>query len=230
MSSVECSEPAFDLQWDLSYSLSGCSAGGTDDGRCRFSLHYTGSATDNPTIETLIGSLSVDPDIPDTRAAWHRNYTPLAPWIRAHILKQAMGWNGEKQLADHFEEYPKLTVEYGFIGGDPTEPQTVRPNPPTQSRLWEIFHEEFSDELRSICCEIAKELVELAREEGIPAPDDVFRPEDEQNVSERSETRLIADTTKEVWQHAKPFVTEEFFLKRGDNAQIHENAFWEHAF
>src|SRR5699024_420965 len=75
------------------------------------------------------------------------------------------------------------------------------------------------------------ELVELAHEEGIPAPDDVFQPADEQDASERSETRLIVDTTKEVWQHAKPFVTEEFSLKRGGNAQIHENAFWEqHAF
>lgn len=226
-STVRGSEPAFDLRWDSSYDLSNHFA----DGRFRFSLRYVGAATDDPTVEDLIASLSVDPNLPDARATWHRNYTPLTPWIRAHVLKQAMGWNGEKQLADHFEEHPKLTVKYGFVGDDPTEPQTVRSDPPTQSRLWEMFHEEFGDDLRDICRDVASELVELAREEGIPAPDDVFQPDDKQNVSDRSETRLIADTTKEVWQHAKPFVTDEFFLKRGSNAQIHENAFWEqHAF
>jgi hypothetical protein len=88
----------------------------------------------------------------------------------------------------------------------------MQPQPPTQSRLWEMWHEAFSDELRDIYRDVATELVELAREAGIPAPDDVFQPDDEQNASERSETRFIADTAKKVWQHAKPFVTEEFFL------------------
>ncbi len=200
---------AFDFQWDSSYELSDRSADGNRE--FQFSLRYFGSADDDPTVADLIGSLSDDSGLPDSRATWHRNYTPLAPWVRAHVLKLAM--------------------EYGFVGGEPTDPENGQPNPPTQSRLWEIWHEEFSDELRDICRDVATELVDLAREEGIPAPDNVFQPEDKQNASKRSETRLIADTTKEVWQHAKPFVTEAFFLKRGDNAQIHENAFWEqHAF
>lgn len=222
----------FDLRWESSYDLGYHSADGSHDSRFEFSLHYVGEATDDPTVEDLIGSLSVDLDLPDTRASWHRNYTPLTPWIRAHVLKQAMGWNGEKQLADHFEANPELTGAYGFINSNPTgKSEQMQPQPPTQSRLWEIWHEEFSDELRDICRDVATELVELAREAGIPAPDDVFQPDDKQEVSERSETRLIADTTKEIWQHVKPFVTDEFFLKRGDNAQIHENAFWEqHAF
>lgn len=225
-------EPAFDLQWDLSYDLSAQSTDGTHDGQIRFSLCYVGVTTDDPTVADLIGSLSIDPKLPDSRATWHRNYTPLAPWIKAHVLKQAMGWNGETQLADHFEEHPELTTEYGFVDDDSTaQPEAVRPTPPAQSRLWEMWHEEFGDDLRDICRDVASELVELSREAGIPAPDDIFQPDDEQNASERSETRLIADTTKEVWQHAKTFVTDEFFLKRGDNAQIHENAFWEqHAF
>jgi IS4 transposase len=208
MSRTESSDLAFDCQWTSFYNLHNLSA----DGRIRFSLHYVGSARDNPTIGALIADLSIDPKLPDSRATWHRNYIPLAPWVRAHVLKQAM--------------------EYGFVGVDPPEqPETARPMPPAQSRLWEMWHEEFSDELRDICRDVAHKLVDLARKEGIPAPDDVFQPTDKQNASKRSETRLIADTTKEVWQHAKPFVTEEFSLKRGDNAQIHENAFWEqHAF
>lgn len=64
----------------------------------------------------------------------------------------------------------------------------MQPQPPTQSRLWEMWHEEFSDDLRDICRDVATEFVELAREEGIPTPADVFQFEDEQNVSERSGT------------------------------------------
>ena len=226
------SEPAFNLQWNSLYDLSDRSIDETHDGQVRFSLRYTGTATDDPTIKILIADLSIDPDLPDSRATWHRNYTPLAPWIRAHVLKLAMGWNGEKQLADHLEANPELTRAYGFIDTFLTEEsERIQPQPPTQSRLWEIWNEELSDDLRNICLDVATALVELAREEGIPAPDDVFQPDDKQNISERSETQLITDTTKQVWQHAKPFVTEELFLKRGDNAQIHENAFWEqHAF
>jgi hypothetical protein len=107
-STAEGSEPTFDLQWNSSYDLRDGSAGGTYDGCCRFSLRYVAAAADNPTVEELIADLSIAGEFPDSRATWHRNYTPLAPWIRAHVFKQAMGWNGEKQLADHFEANPEL--------------------------------------------------------------------------------------------------------------------------
>lgn len=91
---------------------------------------------DDPTIETLIAGLFIDPELPDLRATWHWNYTPLTPWIRAHVLKQAMGWNGEKQLADHFEANPELTGTYGFLNSNPTrDSERMQPQPPTQSRL-----------------------------------------------------------------------------------------------
>ncbi|WP_306059098.1 hypothetical protein [Natronococcus wangiae] len=59
-----------------------------------------------------------------------------------------MGWNGEKQLAEHSEEHPELAVDYGFVD-DSTE--KGYPKPPAQSRLWEMFREEFNDELQAIC-------------------------------------------------------------------------------
>lgn len=115
------SEPTFDLQWSSSYDL--------NNGRFRVPLYYIGEATDDPTVEDLIGSLSIDSALPDSRAIWHRNYTPLASWIRAHVLKQAMGWNGEKQLADHFEKHPELAVEYGFVSNNSmAETETVHSN------------------------------------------------------------------------------------------------------
>lgn len=158
-------EPTFGIQWTSFYDLSNDSA----DDRFQFSLRYAGAATDDPIIEALIADLSIDPELPDSRSTWHRNYPPLASWIRAHVLKQAVGWNGEKQLADHFEANPELTIAYGFSATSPTEEsERMQPQPPTQSRLWEIWHEEFSDDLRNICRDVATELVDLAREAGIP--------------------------------------------------------------
>src|SRR5699024_9434872 len=119
-----------ELQWGSSYGRFDQAADGSHDGRFRFSLHYIGAATDDPTVEDVIGSLCVDSKLPDTRATWHRNYTALDPWIRAHILKQAMGWNGEKQLADHFKKHPELAVTYGFVSDDlMAQSETVRSNP-----------------------------------------------------------------------------------------------------
>lgn len=62
------SEPAFNLWWNSLYDLSDRSADGTHDGQVRFSLRYVGRATDDPTIEALIADLSIDPDLPDSRA------------------------------------------------------------------------------------------------------------------------------------------------------------------
>jgi len=54
----------------------------------------------------------------------------------------------------------------------------------------------------------------------------VFRPEERDISSKRSEQRLVAEKTKEVWQQAKPFVTDTFYLNRAENTVVHENAFW----
>ena len=65
-----------------------------------------------------------------------------------------------------------------------------------------------------------------------PLPDRIGS--DEANGSEVDrppEHQLVAEKTDEVWQQAKPFVTNAFELDRGRNWQIHEDAFWEqHAY
>src|SRR5699024_7700144 len=54
---------------------------------------------------------------------------------------------------------------------------------------------------------------------------------DGSDAGSRPEHQLVAEKTDEVWQQAKPFVTDAFALNRGRNWQIHENAFWEqHAY
>jgi putative transposase len=51
--------------------------------------------------------------------------------------------------------------------------------------------------------------------------------EDDPESDDCPERQLLAQKTDEVWQQAKPFVTDAFALSRGQNWQIHENAFWE---
>ncbi|ELY32590.1 transposase IS4 family protein [Natrialba magadii ATCC 43099] len=94
-----------------------------------------------------------------------------------------------------------------------------------------MWNKEFTDVQREFVRTATEEALAFAREQGIPAPDPVFRPEERDISSKRSEQRLVAEKTKEVWQQAKPFVTDTFYLKRADNSVIHENAFWEqHAY
>lgn len=50
---------------------------------------------------------------------------------------------------------------------------------------------------------------------------------DETKADDRPKHQLVAEKTDEVWQQAKPFVCDAFALSRGQNLQIHENAFWE---
>lgn len=94
MSRKDRLEPTFGIQWTSFYDLSNDSA----DDRFQFSLRYAGAATDDPTIEALIANLAIDPELPDSRSTWHRNSTPLASWIRAHVLKQAMAGTARNSL------------------------------------------------------------------------------------------------------------------------------------
>jgi len=94
-----------------------------------------------------------------------------------------------------------------------------------------MWNEEFTDVQREFVRTATEEALAFAREQDIPAPDPVFRPEERDISSKRSEQRLVAEKTKEVWQQAKPFVTDTFYLNRAENTVVHENAFWEqHAY
>ncbi|MFU8869050.1 transposase [Natronococcus sp.] len=197
-------------------------------------VKHTGSGS--PGIEDLIGALDVRlndwrtphdeyEDFPDDRADWHRNFTPLLPWIRAHVLRLVKGWRSKK-LSGFLRENPNLALKYGFRkSGDGLGRYTA--DAPKQSRLWEMWHKEFPEILREACRKITEDVVTQARHRDIPVPDPVFRPKERNSTSEPSKRQLRIKRTREVWQQAKPFVTDTFSLKRADNAEIHENAFWE---
>lgn len=107
-----------------------------------------------------------------------------------------MEWK-ETRLARYFEQNPRMATEYGFF--ERTEFGGINPAPPNQSRLWELWHNSFPNATKGYCHSVAEKLVELARDNGIPAPDAVFQPDQTDTTSERSEVRIIAEKTEEVW-------------------------------
>ncbi|GAA0252979.1 hypothetical protein ACFFQF_33455 [Haladaptatus pallidirubidus] len=106
MSSTTYSEPQYDIHWDSYLSVE------EDAPPFRIGLRYIRTASDDPSIHDLIGDLYLD-DVPDNRATWHRNYTHLAPWLKAHILREAMEWK-ETRLARYFEQNPRYRSSTGI--------------------------------------------------------------------------------------------------------------------
>jgi len=156
-------------------------------------------------------------------ALWHRNTKGVERWVKAHILREIKGWDGESQLVEYLERKPFLASRLGFYGV------------PNQSDLWKWRHGKFSDELEETIGRMAAEIVAVARERKIPCPDEVFRPDrgdtSSEEPNEKSVRDLTIEKTEEVWQHAKPFVCNSYWLNRGDNVQVPESAWWEaHAF
>ena len=186
----------------------------------RTSLRYAIGKRNPPTFADLVASLNVrvSGGNLDDRADWHHNYTGLEPWFRAHVYRLGMGWQSTR-LKREFNDNPWLADRLGFD----TEP--------SQSRLWEVYHESWPPVTRHLCEHVAERVVDQARDHGIAVPDDVFQPEDRSGESDRSEKRLTDEKMKEVWAQAKPFVMDCFGLDRAENASIPEGSFWEaHAY
>lgn len=98
----------------------------------------------------------------------------------------------------------------------------------TQSTFWRAWHHRFSEDLRETIQECAATIVRAARRCEVSLPERVIIDDtDEPQTDDRPGHQLIAETTDEVWQQAQPFVCDAFALDRGQNWQIHENAFWE---
>ncbi|MFB6103418.1 MAG: transposase [Haloplanus sp.] len=219
----EFAPPDFDLNWRYTVHI---------DDSYRFRLKTRLSYYDDPTVNTLVGDLSVPTDLPDSRVEWHRNYTPLQRWVRAHILREARGWNIE-QLQTHLEDHPEYAMELGFIERDDDSRQAT-PDPPGYTQLRDMWEEEFSPRMQGAIQVIAERLVELARDEGIPAPDDVFTPDETEDVDpdevdedDPTVRELTTEKSVDIWEHAKPFVTKHWYLDRRHNWQVPENTFFD---
>ena len=178
-------------------------------------------ATDYTDIETVVCQLPIDHitfAANDSLAPYSGPY-PMALLMRAFILKEINNWD-ETALHDHLRAHPSLRQDLGF--------ETL----PDQSTFWRAWNERFSAELRDAVEECADAIVMAARACEVPLPDRIGTDRaDESESDDCPEHQLVAEKTDEVWQQAKPFVTDAFALDRGQNWQIHENAFWEqHAY
>ncbi|WP_202593574.1 transposase [Halococcus sediminicola] len=172
-------------------------------------------------IEALVCDLPIDHltfAAHDSLAPYSGPY-PMALLVRACLLKEINRWD-ETALHDHLRAHPSLRRQLGF--------ETL----PNQSTFWRAWNERFSAELRDAVQECADAIVRAARACEVPLPDRIDTSEaDESDANDPPEHQLVAEKTDEVWQQAKPFVTDAFALDRGPNWQIHENAFWEqHAY
>lgn len=109
-------------------------------------------------------------------------------------------------------------------------------DPPKYTQLRDMWEEEFSPRTRGAVQVIAERLVEYARDQGFPAPEKVFVPEDDiepDDVEEDDPTvrELTTEKTADVWEHARPMVLEHWHLKRHHNWQVPEYTFFDaHAY
>lgn len=185
--------------------------------------------TTEPDITLIAAMLEFSGDIPDDRAEWHRNYTPIDSWMRAHILREVNGWT-IKRTADQIAKGRDMPQMLGFfdegpVKGDPGDP-------PSYTQLRDMWEEEFTDRHRGAVIVIAERLVDYCRENGFPAPEDVFVPEDDVEVEGPIEDdptvrELTIEKTADVWEHARPIVMRHWYLKRHHNWQIPEATFYD---
>ena len=172
-------------------------------------------------IEMLIRHLPIDHLMfaaHDSLAPYSGRY-PMAIHVRATLLMEINGWD-ETALHDHLRAHPSLRQALGFE------------SLPNQSTFWRAWNERFSAQLRDAVQEGADAIVRAARacEVSLPNRIETHEPVDS-DADSRPEHQLVAEKTDEVWEQAKPFVTDAFALDRGQNWEIHENAFWEqHAY
>lgn len=102
----------------------------------------------------------------DNKAMWHRNATPVYAAFRAHCLRLIKQWKHETALHRYLSEKPFLATALGFDGI------------PSQDRLWKDWNRYFSEDDRKLIAEAAEEIVNIARYRNVPAPDEVFRPDE----------------------------------------------------
>ena len=178
-------------------------------------------ATDYADIEALVRDLPIDHctfTAHDSLAPYSGPY-PMALLVRTFVIEEINGWD-ETALHDYLRANPSLCRGLGF--------ETL----PDQSTFWRAWNHRFSEDLRDAVRECAETIVKAARACDVSLPERIDTGEaDESEDDDCPERQLLAQKTDEVWQQAKPFVTDAFALTRGQNWQIHENAFWEqHAY
>lgn len=212
--------PEYDVRWNYTVHL--------EDDTYRFDLKTKFTSSIDPTIDTLVADLYVPTGLPDPRDSNHWKWTPLNRWVRAHILREARGLT-IKGLETYLEDNPYVAGDLGFLTD---EYEGFHEDTPGYTNLRNMWEETFTPRLRGACQVLAERLVHLARDHGLPAPDDVFTPEDDVEPDEVTEDdptvrELTIDKTADVWEHIRPLVQKHWSLDRHHNWQIPDQQFFD---
>jgi len=161
---------------------------------------------------------------------WHSKKRPEA-LLRAHLLRIVKGWAGETALVDYLEqdENQELVEALGF-----DQDSDGNGGLASKSTLWRVWNKDrLSEEHKQVLRVIGEVLVDVAREHNVPAPDEVYHPDPSVDAPESVEQdcasvrdRTVA-VTEDIWENAKPMVTRNYKIPRGDNTEVHENVFYE---
>lgn len=218
----------YQLDWSYTVHL--------EPGPVEFSFKRAVRDTDNPDVESFVTYLSWTGQIPDDRAEWHRNYTPLDRWVKAHILRLIRD-DTHSDLAAYLQKNPLTATKLGFYDDGASaieeyDDSPDNPGPPGYSQLYDIWNDTFTPRTRAACQIVAERLVQYARDQGFPAPEDVFRPDPDVEADEVEEDdptvrELTIEKTADVWEHIRPLVLKHWYLKRHHNWQIPEHQFFD---
>ncbi|SDK18747.1 Transposase DDE domain-containing protein [Halovenus aranensis] len=186
---------------------------------------------DHNDVEEAICHVPIDPwkfgyDITE----WHDKKSPEA-LLRAQLLRIVKGWSGETALVDYLEEDDNEDLVDGLGFNDDDGYEDGLASKPT---LWRVWNENrLRDEHKEVIRTIGQVLVNVAREHNVPAPEEVFHPDPSVDAPDGVEQddmtvrdRTIAKT-RDVWEHGKMVLTDNYEVPRADNTKFHENAFLE---
>jgi len=182
---------------------------------------------DHNDLEEALVHIPLNPENFDYEvASWHSQKN-LEPLLRIHLLRIVKQWAGVQAIYDYLLETPELV---GMLG--------LRDGVPSKSTIWRVWNTgRLDDEYKQVIRIIGQVLVNVAREYDVPAPDEVFHPDPgedaPEDVDQDDETvaKKTIKNTEKVWKKAKPIVTEHYTVPRGQNTEIHNNAFLEaHAY
>jgi len=71
-----------------------------------------------PDITLVVAMLRFSGEIPDDRAEWQHNYTPLESSMSAYILRKVNGWTIQK-TAERIHRERDIPQMLGFFNDDP---------------------------------------------------------------------------------------------------------------
>ena len=138
--------------------------------------------------------------------------------FRVFVLKELHGWDHETALIEYLDRHPELREQLGL--------ESV----PDQSTLWRSWRERFSAKLQEIVQTASRTILIKAQNAGVAVPREPERRfpscSDEENESDPDD-QTVLDEAAPITDHVSRVVFPAFSLNRGEDCEIHENAYWD---